>query len=514
MNLAPLIQRLDAYEKLIRLDKPIGILLLAWPTLWALWLASRGLPNPLVLWLFLLGTVLMRSAGCAINDYADREFDAHVERTRARPLAAGLIRPWEALAIAAVLALVSFAIVLQFNALTVMLSVPALAIAAIYPFTKRFFWLPQAWLGVAFGFGIPMAFAAILGKVPAVAWWLLTANVFWTIAYDTEYAMVDREDDLKLGIRTSAILFGRFDVAAVMACYAIFLGIVAVIGWGMLRGLFFYAGIAVAAGIAVYHYFLIRGRTREGCFRAFRHNNWIGAAIFAGIALDHLPQLRALRLPLATILAGLALGGCGTTHATVETSRGEHLMLLGHDPVAYFTDGKPVRGRHTINASHEGRTYYFATPEHRAAFAAAPARYEPQYGGFCANGAPYGVKLGSDPTQFAIRDGRLFIFGDVLGHEMWKLDERDNIRRADELWPRIRDAGWRWQTIRGLVLRVPWYQTGRDLMARWRAANPARTLDYDPGGIIRNLFLEEPGWRARKGFGQPALGVPGETDDR
>src|SRR5688500_6782930 len=290
MNKQQVIARLDAYEKLIRLDKPIGILLLAWPTLWALWLAARGLPHPLVLWLFLLGTILMRSAGCAINDYADRDFDAHVERTRARPLAAGLIRPWEALAIAAVLALVSFAIVLQFNALTVMLSVPALLIAAIYPFTKRFFWLPQAWLGVAFGFGIPMAFAAIRWKVPPVAWWLLAANVFWTSAYDTEYAMVDREDAVKLGIRTSAILFGRFDVVAVMACYAIFLVILAVIGWWLHRGLFFYAGVAIAAGIVVYHYFLIRGRTREDCFKAFLHNNWIGAAVFAGIALDHMPR--------------------------------------------------------------------------------------------------------------------------------------------------------------------------------------------------------------------------------
>ena len=289
--------RLDAYEKLVRLDKPIGILLLAWPTLWALWIAAGGVPKPLTLWLFLLGTVAMRSAGCAINDYADRDFDAHVERTRGRPLAAGLIRPWEALAVAAVLALASFAIVLQFNWLTVMLSVPAVLIAAIYPFTKRFLSIPQAWLGVAFGFGIPMAFAATRGLVPPVAWVLLAANVFWTIAYDTEYAMVDREDDRKLGLRTSAILFGRFDVAAVMACYAIFLGIVAGIGGWLHRGLFFFIGVAVAAGIAGYHYFLIRERTREGCFKAFLHNNWIGAAIFAGIALDHLLRLRALPFP-------------------------------------------------------------------------------------------------------------------------------------------------------------------------------------------------------------------------
>jgi YHS domain-containing protein len=225
-----------------------------------------------------------------------------------------------------------------------------------------------------------------------------------------------------------------------------------------------------------------------------------------------------MRVRFASLLAAPAalamalLGGCGTTHATVETSRGESLMLLGYDPVAYFTDGKPVRGRHTISAAHEGRTYYFATPEHRAAFVAAPARYEPQYGGFCSNGAPYGVKLGSDPTEFEIRDGRLFIFGDVLGHEMWKLDERDNIRRADELWPRIRGTGWRWQTIKGLVFRVPWYRTGRELMARWREQNPGRSLDYDPGGIIENLFFKRPGWRAREGHGQPAQGIPGEDD--
>jgi YHS domain-containing protein len=225
-----------------------------------------------------------------------------------------------------------------------------------------------------------------------------------------------------------------------------------------------------------------------------------------------------MRVRFASLLAAPAalamalLGGCGTTHATVETSRGESLMLLGYDPVAYFTDGKPVRGRHTINAAYEGRTYYFATPEHRAAFVAAPARYEPQYGGFCSNGAPYGVKLGSDPTEFEIRDGRLFIFGDVLGHEMWKLDERDNIRRADELWPRIRGTGWRWQTIKGLVFRVPWYRTGRELMARWREQNPGRSLDYDPGGIIENLFFKRPGWRAREGHGQPAQGIPGEDD--
>ena len=401
--------RLDAYEKLVRLDKPIGILLLLWPTLWALWFAARGVPNLLALWLFVLGTVLMRSAGCAINDYADRDFDAHVERTRARPLAAGLIRPWEALVVAALLALAAFGVVLQFNDLTVQLSFAALAIAAIYPFTKRFFSLPQAWLGVAFGFGIPMAFAALTGRVPPLAWALLAANVFWTIAYDTEYAMVDRDDDVRLGIRTSAILFGRFDVAVVMACYAIFLALMLWIGYWMQRGPYYFAGVAAAGGIAAHHYRLIRGRTRAGCFKAFLHNNWIGAVIFAGIVADHVPQLRALRLPLAALAAGIVLGGCGTTHATIGTSRGESLMLLGYDPVAYFTDGKRVRGKHTIHAAHEGRTYYFATPEHRDAFVSAPANYEPQYGGFCSNGSPYAVKLSRDPGEFEIRDARLHL---------------------------------------------------------------------------------------------------------
>jgi 4-hydroxybenzoate polyprenyltransferase len=291
-----LLARLDAYERLIRLDRPIGILLLLWPTLWALWLAKRAMPHPVVLWLFVLGTVLMRSAGCAVNDFADRKFDAHVERTKNRPLAAGIIAPWEALAVAAVLALCAFAIVLQFNRLTVQLSFAALAIAVIYPFTKRFFWMPQAWLGIAFGFGIPMAFAAIDGVLPPIVWALLGANVLWTIGYDTEYAMVDREDDRRIGIRTSAILFGRFDVAIVMLCYALFILAMAAIGWWARFGIAYYAGIVAAAGIAVHHYFLIRGRTREGCFKAFMHNNWLGAAVFAGIALDSQPLAGMLGL--------------------------------------------------------------------------------------------------------------------------------------------------------------------------------------------------------------------------
>jgi YHS domain-containing protein len=216
---------------------------------------------------------------------------------------------------------------------------------------------------------------------------------------------------------------------------------------------------------------------------------------------------------LAAACMAFLLQACGTTHATIETSRGENLMLLGFDPVAYFTEGKPVRGKHTIAATHEGRTYYFATPEHRAAFVASPVRYEPQYGGFCSNGAPYAVKLGSDPTQFEVRDNRLFIFGDVQGHEFWLLDRDENIRHADELWPSIRDKGWRGQTIAAWSSKVPWYRTTPELMKRWREKNPGRELDYDTGGFWKNMVTKYPGWRAREGFSQPALGVPGEPDD-
>ena len=278
--------RLDAYEKLVRLDRPIGILLLLWPTLWGLWLAADGVPNYVVLWIFILGTVLMRSAGCAVNDFADRRFDAEVQRTRGRPLAAGLIKPWEALVVAAVLALVAFALVLRLNPLTIRLSVVALVIAVVYPFTKRFLSLPQAWLGLAFSFGIPMAFAALLGHVPPLAWALLAANALWIIAYDTEYAMVDRDDDRRTGIHTSALLFGRFDVAMVMLCYALFIGGMAAIGAWRHYGLAYYTGLAVATAIAASHYLLIRDRSRDGCFKAFLHNNWLGAAVFAGVVLD------------------------------------------------------------------------------------------------------------------------------------------------------------------------------------------------------------------------------------
>jgi YHS domain-containing protein len=222
--------------------------------------------------------------------------------------------------------------------------------------------------------------------------------------------------------------------------------------------------------------------------------------------------MKAASIVVVLALAAM-LAGCGTTHATVQTSRGEQLMLLGFDPVAYFTDGKPVRGTHTLPATYEGRTYYFATPEHREAFRTAPAKYEPQYGGFCSDGAPYAVKLGSDPTQFEIRDGRLFIFGDIIGHEFWLLDERGNVAHADQVWPSIRDEGWRYATLKGWISKVPWYRTGPSLMAEWREKHPGRTLDFDTGGAMKNLVLKYPGWRAREGFGQPRLGVPGEPDD-
>jgi 4-hydroxybenzoate polyprenyltransferase len=279
--------KLALYFKLIRADKPIGILLLLWPTLIALWLASNGKPDLTLVLIFTVGTFLMRSAGCAINDFADRDFDKHVKRTAERPLTSGRIEPWEAVALAAVLAIASFILILPLNALTRQLSVAALIIAGSYPYFKRFFAIPQAYLGIAFGFGIPMAFTAIQDQVPAVAWWLLVANVFWAIAYDTEYAMVDRDDDLKIGIRTSAITFGRFDVAAVMLCYGAALAIDLVCGWQLgLRG-WFVGGVVVAAAMALYHYTLIRERDRMRCFAAFRHNNWLGAALFAGVALDY-----------------------------------------------------------------------------------------------------------------------------------------------------------------------------------------------------------------------------------
>ncbi len=283
MNLALVREKLDLYERLMRLDKPIGILLLLWPTLWALWVASDGRPDWLLAWIFVLGTVLMRSAGCVINDYADRDFDRHVERTKERPLTSGKVSVGETLLLAAILTVCAALLILPLSKLVWLLACVALFLAISYPFTKRFFAIPQAYLGIAFGFGIPMAFAAVQDTVPALAWWMLLANIFWAVAYDTEYAMVDRNDDLRIGIKTSAITFGRYDVAAVMFCYGIAIAILLWIGTRLDYGSFYHAGLAVATVIALYHWTLIRGRERMACFKAFLHNNWLGAAIFAGI---------------------------------------------------------------------------------------------------------------------------------------------------------------------------------------------------------------------------------------
>ncbi len=278
--------RWQSYPLLVRLHRPIGTLLLLWPTMWALWMASEGRPDTYLLFAFCTGTLLMRSAGCAINDYADRDFDRHVKRTRARPVTAGAIQAWEALMVFVVLSLAAFVLVVPMNFLTWQLAVCAAIIAATYPYTKRFLALPQAYLGIAFGFGIPMAYAATLGSVPLAGWIMLLANVFWALAYDTEYAMVDRDDDLLLGIRTAAITFGRFDVVAVMICYGITLFLLAVAGWMQHMGAWYCAGLTVASLISVYHWTLIRTRSREGCFAAFNHNNWWGAAVMAGVWLD------------------------------------------------------------------------------------------------------------------------------------------------------------------------------------------------------------------------------------
>lgn len=276
------------YLRLLRLDKPIGILLLLWPTLWGLWFAAQGLPPLHILLIFVAGVVLMRSAGCAINDYADSDFDAHVERTRLRPLATGEVSRREALMLAAGLSVLAFLLILPLNRLVILLSVPALFLAASYPFTKRFFAIPQAYLGMAFGFGIPMAYAAVRGDLPVEAWLLLLANLFWSVAYDTEYAMVDRPDDLKIGIRTSAITFGKFDIPAIAICYALTLALLAYIGARVQLGVMFHAGLLAAGGIALYHLWLIRQRERTACFRAFLHNTWFGFAVFAGLAMDFL----------------------------------------------------------------------------------------------------------------------------------------------------------------------------------------------------------------------------------
>ncbi|MDW5419273.1 4-hydroxybenzoate octaprenyltransferase [Iodobacter sp. CM08] len=279
--------RISAYARLMRIDKPIGTLLLLWPTLWALWFASNGRPDPLLLLIFCLGTFLMRAAGCVINDYADRNFDGHVERTQARPLVSGEVRPKEALWLAAALALSAFLLVLPLNKLTLLLTIPAVFLAVSYPFTKRFLALPQAYLGIAFGFGIPMAFAAQTNSVPAFAWILLLANILWTIAYDTEYAMVDRADDLKIGIKTSAITFGRFDVTAIMLCFIGFIATMVYLGFSSQRGPIYFTSLIIASGLCLQQYSQIMAREPADCFKAFLSNNRVGAIIFIGIVLDY-----------------------------------------------------------------------------------------------------------------------------------------------------------------------------------------------------------------------------------
>ncbi|PTU64306.1 MULTISPECIES: 4-hydroxybenzoate octaprenyltransferase [Chromobacterium] len=287
MNATRLNERLTVYMQLMRMDKPIGTFLLLWPTLWALLIAGQGRPDPLIVLIFVVGTFLMRSAGCVINDYADRDFDGHVARTRQRPFARGAVGKKEALLLAAGLALLSLLLILPLNGLTLLLSVPALFIAASYPFTKRFFPVPQAYLGLAFSFGIPMAFAAQTGEVPALAWLLLLANASWTLAYDTAYAISDKPDDLKIGIKTSAITFGDYDVLAIMLFHAVFLALMTGIGLHLALAWPFYLSLLVAVVLMAKQYQDIRERDRAACFKAFLDNNRVGAAILVGVALSY-----------------------------------------------------------------------------------------------------------------------------------------------------------------------------------------------------------------------------------
>ncbi len=280
-------KRLALYLDLIRWNRPAGWLLLLWPTLSALWIAAGGWPGWHLVIVFTLGTILMRSAGCCVNDVADADFDKHVKRTAQRPVTSGKLAKREALAVGAVLALCAFGLVLTTNAATIALSFAALAIAIAYPFAKRFVAMPQAVLGVAFSFGIPMAFAAVLGGVPVLAWVLLLGNLFWVLAYDTEYAMVDRDDDIKLGMKTSAITLGRWDVPAIMLFYAIYLSIWLVVQVSIAHTAILFIVLAAALVQVVWHYTLIRSRSREGCFKAFRANHWLGFTLFLGVVATH-----------------------------------------------------------------------------------------------------------------------------------------------------------------------------------------------------------------------------------
>jgi 4-hydroxybenzoate polyprenyltransferase len=278
-------RKLALYLDLIRWSRPAGWLLLLWPTLGALWVAAGGFPGWHLLAVFVLGTILMRSAGCCINDVADRDFDRHVKRTAQRPVTSGAVSNREALVVGAVLALLAFALVLTTNAVTVGMSFAALAITLAYPYAKRFVAMPQAVLGLAFGMGMPMAFAAVLGEVSALGWVLMLGNLFWVLAYDTEYAMVDRDDDLKIGMKTSAITLGHWDVPVVMLCYVFFIAIWAIALMPYALSAIFYVAIGLALAQAAWHYGLIRSRSRDGCFKAFRLNHWLGFTVFAGIAL-------------------------------------------------------------------------------------------------------------------------------------------------------------------------------------------------------------------------------------
>jgi 4-hydroxybenzoate polyprenyltransferase len=281
--------KLALYLQLIRWDRPAGWLLLLWPTLSALWIAADGFPGWHLLAVFTLGTILMRSAGCCVNDVADRDFDRHVKRTAGRPVTRGAVSVKEALLLGAALALAAFALVLTTQRAAVLWSFAALAVAIIYPYAKRYVAMPQAVLGVAFSFGIPMAFAAVQGQVPALAWVLLLGNLFWVLAYDTEYAMVDRDDDLKIGIKTSAITLGRFDIAAIMLCYGLYLTVWTLALWPQSLNAFYGAALSAAAAQALWHGWLIRDRQREPCFKAFRLNHWLGFAVFVGVALSYAP---------------------------------------------------------------------------------------------------------------------------------------------------------------------------------------------------------------------------------
>jgi len=279
--------RLHEYILLTRLDRPIGIYLVLWPMLWGLWIAAEGRPEPLVLVVFLLGTVMMRSAGCAINDFADRKFDPHVSRTEQRPLARGAIKPVEAIGVFVVLSLVSLVLVLLLNRLTLLLAIPAAFLAGSYPFMKRITHLPQAYLGAAFGWAIPMAFAAQSGAVPTNAWLLFVANIFWAIAYDTMYAICDREDDLKIGVKSAAILLGRFDRLGIGMMQLLTLALLAAAGLSFELGAPYLLGLLVASGFAIYQQFLIRERDAKLSFRAFLNNHYFGMAVFVGIAVDY-----------------------------------------------------------------------------------------------------------------------------------------------------------------------------------------------------------------------------------